>query len=282
MGHVPAVSDTLLQLAGGWVSPEDQIAERGREAAFREFHMPPHHLPVPLGVGARAAAAAESFRLPPKLPPLRTLLRSAYFNVALSRDGRVFIWRNNVLFAATMTHRVPEVPTLMLPPGEQAVDVAVGEGHVVILVKTGRVWTVGWQQPSALGRGPRLSMDAAMVAVPVPGLKNVIQICASANFTLAVDDRGTLFLFGEGPCVIGCFSDPHAVYYPRPVPAAVFGGRRVLAAACGEGHVAVLTAWDPARRLPLPGAWFAEEASRGRAAAARSAAGARPKAAAPQ
>jgi alpha-tubulin suppressor-like RCC1 family protein len=152
--------------------------------------------------------------------------------------------------------KLGEEPKSMLPPDEIAVDIAAGEGHVVILTECGRVWTFGWRPFSALGRHVGPNAESALVAAPVPGLKRAVQVDAGASFTMVVDAAGALWLFGEGPCMIGCFGDPHAVYEPRRVPANTFGSRRVLAAACGEGHVLVLTAYDPCCRVPQPGAWF--------------------------
>merc|ERR1740121_2862077 len=53
-------------------------------------------------------------------------------------------------------------------------------------------------------------------------------------------------MFGEGPCVTGAFNDsPSPVCEPRRVPRETFGGRRVLAAACGDGHVVALRPGTP-------------------------------------
>jgi len=193
------------------------------------------------------------------LPPLKKVARGFCFNVALATDGRVFVWRHSALFPAGTTDRVPKDPYLALPPGEAAVDVAVGEGHIVVLARSGQVWTLGWQQRSAIGRGPRLSQSCAAAAAPVPGLEGVVQIGAGSTYSLCVDDEGAVWMFGEGPCVAGAFGgDPVPVCEPRRVPCEAFGGRRVLAAACGDGHVVALTAWDPHRCLLQPGAWYAE------------------------
>mmetsp|Transcript_41264 Transcript_41264/g.131183 ORF Transcript_41264/g.131183 Transcript_41264/m.131183 type:complete len:688 (+) Transcript_41264:57-2120(+) len=224
------LSATLLQLAGGWAAPE--LQEGG-------------------------ADASDGSQLPAELPPSRKVVRGASFSVALTCDGRCFVWRRPGLSLSGATNGFSEEPRSMLPPSEVAVDVAVGEAHAAILTERGRVWTFGWRPFSALGRGAWSGTEAIGVASPIMGLDGVVQINAGATFTLCVDVEGSLWLFGEGPCIIGCFGDPHAVYEPRRVPSAVFGGRRVLAAACGEGHVLVLTAWDPCRRLPQPGAWFA-------------------------
>mmetsp|Transcript_101462 Transcript_101462/g.226613 ORF Transcript_101462/g.226613 Transcript_101462/m.226613 type:complete len:835 (+) Transcript_101462:106-2610(+) len=223
------LSVTLLQLAGGWTDPEAEPPEGGQQVD----------------------------ELPPGLPALRKILRRSSFSAALTCDGRVFVWRRAGLLAAGAISALSEEPKSMLPSTEAAVDIAVGEGHVVVLSDQGRVWTFGWPPLSALGRGPCPSPDTAAVAAPVAGLDRIVQIGAGASFTLCVDTLGQLWLFGEGPCIIGCFNHPHALHEPRLVPPQSFGGRRVLAAACGDGHVLVLTAWDPGCRLPQPGAWFA-------------------------
>jgi len=89
-----------------------------------------------------------------------------------------------------------------------------------------------------------------------------VQIGAGTTFTLCLDDRGSLWMFGEGPCVAGAFGSPSAVHEPRPIPAEALGGRSVLAASCGDGHVLLLTAWDPHHCLLQPGAWYAEGVGR--------------------
>lgn len=222
-----ALSATLLQLAGGWTAPG---SEDGQDP----------------GAG---------LQLPPELPPARKVLRGASFSVALSCDGRCFVWRRPGLSLSGATSGFSEEPRSMLPPEEVAVDIAVGEAHAVVLTERGRVWTFGWRPFSALGRGAWSCSEGVGSAAPV-ALERVVQINAGATFTLCVDMDGALWLFGEGPCIIGCFGDPHAVCEPRRVPPSAFGGRRVLSAACGEGHVLVLAAWDPCCRLPQPGAWY--------------------------
>lgn len=233
-------SATLLRLrggqtvcTGGWTAQEAQLPERITEAM-------------------------EARRRAPRLPALRKITRGFCFNVALSRDGRVFIWRHSGLVPTGIIDTVPLEPTSILPGGDLAADIAVGEGHVLVLTEAGRVWSFGWRQLSALGRGARLTTAAAIVPSPISGLERVVQIAAGATYSLCVDVEGSLWLFGEGPCITGCFNNPTAVNEPRRVPACVFGGRCVLAAACGDGHVLALTAWDPCRRLLQPGAWFAD------------------------
>jgi len=238
-----SLSTTLLRLAGGWTNPEE-MQESGGEQPEDQFRNPRH-----------------TWQLPANLPPLRKVVRGSSFNVALTCSGQVLAWRRPGMFGARLDG-VPEEPKPMLPPdGEAAVDIAVGEDHVAILTECGRVWTFGWRQPSPLGRGPRPSADGTTLAAPITTLERIVQIDAGANFTLCVDATGVLWLFGEGPCIIGCFNDPHAVNEPKRVPQSAFGGRRVLAAACGEGHILVLTAWDPCCRLPQPGAWFLSSSS---------------------
>jgi len=229
------LSGTLLQLAGGWAAPGAELQDAGQDQS-------------------------AALPLPPELPPARKVLRGASFNVALSMDGRCFVWRRPGLSLSGATSGFSEEPRSMLPPEEVAVDIAVGEAHAVVLTERGRVWTFGWRPFSALGRGAWTCPDGLGSAAPVD-LERVVQINAGATFTLCVDMDGALWLFGEGPCIIGCFGDPHAVCEPRRVPSSVFGGRRVLAAACGEGHVLVLAAWDPCCRLPQPGAWYTARSS---------------------
>mmetsp|Transcript_29749 Transcript_29749/g.68494 ORF Transcript_29749/g.68494 Transcript_29749/m.68494 type:complete len:716 (+) Transcript_29749:96-2243(+) len=194
--------------------------------------------------------------LPPGLPPLQKICKGCCFFAALSCDGRIYIWRHGGLVPTGITERVPTVPTTMLPSGEVAVDIAVGVGHVVVLVETGHVWTWGWHHPSALGRGPRLPLCDAAVPGLVEGLERVVQVGAGGSYSFCLDADGVLWLFGEGPTVAGCFREPEAVLRPRAIPSAMFGSRRVLAAACGEGHILVHTAWDPCKRLQQHGAWF--------------------------
>mmetsp|Transcript_65018 Transcript_65018/g.121109 ORF Transcript_65018/g.121109 Transcript_65018/m.121109 type:complete len:354 (-) Transcript_65018:137-1198(-) len=194
--------------------------------------------------------------LPPGLPPMQKICKGCCFFAALACDGRVFIWRHGGLVPTGITERVPTVPTSMLPSGEVAVDIAVGVGHVVVLVESGHVWTWGWHHPSALGRGPRLPLCDAAVPGLVDGLERVVQVGAGGSYSFCLDADGVLWLFGEGPTVAGCFREPEAVLRPRAVPSAMFGHRRVLAASCGEGHILVHTAWDPCKRLQQHGAWF--------------------------
>lgn len=233
-------SATLLKLedgrtvcAGGWAAHEAQLPER-------------------------LAEAEETMQRRSQLPPLRKIARGFCFNVALSQDGRIFVWRHSGLFPTGATERVPRDPWTPLPPGEFAVDIAVGEGHIVALTARGQVWTFGWQQRSALGRGPRLTLNCAGTPAPVPGLEDIVQIGAGASYTVCLDSMGSVWMFGEGPCVVGAFNDPKAIYEPCCIPDSVFGGRAVLSICCGDGHILALAAWDPHRCLLQPGAWYAE------------------------
>lgn len=243
---LPSPSATLLRMpdgrvvcTGGWAAQES-LSPRRRF----EFQV--------------ADGAAQSSSNEWRPPPLRKVARGFCFNVALAQDGRVFVWRHSGLFPTGATERVPREPYSALPDGDIAVDVAVGEGHVLVLTEQGRVWTFGWQQRSALGRGSKLSLASAGTPALVAGLEGIVQIGAGATYSLCLDRDGFLWIFGEGPCVAGAFGDPGAVYEPRRVPPEIFGGRRVLSAVCGDGHVLTLTAWDPQKVLLQPGAWFCE------------------------
>jgi len=233
-------SATLLKLedgrmvcAGGWAAHEAQLPER-------------------------VAEAEEAMQRQSQLPPLRKVARGFCFNVALSLDGRVFVCRHSGLFPSGTTERVPKDPYSALPDHEVAVDVAVGEGHIVALTQSGRVWTFGWQQRSALGRGCELTLVCAGTPAPVDGLENIVQIGAGSTYTVCLDSIGSVWMFGEGPCIAGAFGDPCAVYHPRCIPGNLFGGRSVLSVGCGDGHVLALTAWDPHHCLLQPGAWYTE------------------------
>lgn len=231
--------DGRLVLTGGW--PSEDLAEGGH-GARRRFSGP----------------ISEALR--DGLPTLRQVARGFCFNVALSEDGQVFVWRHSGLFPTGSTERVPRDPYSALPADVVAVDVAVGEGHVVVLTSTGQVWSFGWQCRSALGRGNSLTLACAGSPARIPGLKDIVQIGAGATYSIALDVRGVLWMFGEGPCMAGAFGDPSAFHEPKPAPSSAFGGHRVLAAACGDGHVLVLTAWDPQGVLVQPGSWVIERA----------------------
>jgi len=130
------------------------------------------------------------------------------------------------------------------------VDIVVGEAHALILTERGRVWSIGGRHRAALGRGTKVAGGPSAV---VPGVERIVQISAGAMFSMCLDIDGRLWLFGEGPCLIGCFNDSAPVYEPKAVPAAAFGGRRILSIASGDGHILVLATWDPDGRLPLAG-----------------------------
>merc|ERR1712125_129134 len=139
-------------------------------------------------------------------------------------------------------------------------DVAVGEGHIVVLTDRGRVWTFGWQQRSPLGRGSQLTLSLASTPALIDDLEDVVQIGAGSTYSLCLDSRGCLWIFGEGPCVAGAFENHCALFKPRRVPAKLFGGQNVLSVSCGDGHVLALTAWDPHNCLIQPGAWYIDRA----------------------
>lgn len=224
----PRLRDTLLILAGGWVLPKLDI-----QAAMEDG--------TDLSPGRSRT---------PELPPIRKIIRKVSFTIGLAFDGQCFIWGG-------LPNRVSRRPKALLPTSEVVVDIAAGDDHVVILTERGQVWTYGWRHRAALGRGPRpVTLNGK--AVQVAGLDRIVQIGAGATFSICVDMHGCLWMFGEGHCTTGCFGDPLSVYQPRRVPQTVFGGRRVLSAGCGEGHLLILTAWDPLSRFPQPGAWFSK------------------------
>ncbi|KAJ2224877.1 hypothetical protein IWW45_007998 [Coemansia sp. RSA 485] len=129
--------------------------------------------------------------------------------------------------------------------GEVPKKVQCGLDHTLVLTSHGRVFAMGWGADGQLGAGARFTADSSE-PVAVSGLPNpVVDISASTDFALALDDTGSLYYWGNaeyGQAMTGAPIDQvllpiQACQSPQSVTAIAAGGTLSLTIAGKEGHV---------------------------------------------
>ncbi|OLF39571.1 chromosome condensation regulator RCC1 [Psychrobacter sp. Cmf 22.2] len=85
---------------------------------------------------------------------------------------------------------------------EDAVMVAAGYKHNLVLTKDGNVWAFGANGEGQLGNGPAASTNGSSIPVKVDfsaatDIGHIVQVVASANSSYALDDKGQVWGWGS-------------------------------------------------------------------------------------
>jgi len=144
------------------------------------------------------------------------------FSAALKADGTVWAWGQKRYVEYTPSTNVP-VSIQGLPTNGIAVTVG-GRGLVtLVLMNDGTVWTTSLDWTG----------DETELPAQVPGLSNIVAICAGESHCLALASNGTVF--GCGYDVWGQLGDGGNEYYSEE-PVQVVGLTNVVAISAGLDH----------------------------------------------
>lgn len=168
--------------------------------------------------------------------------------VALSNDGKIYAWGlNNYGQVGNGTIGVAIEPVLISSNGtlngKTAIQVAAGLEHTVALATDGTVYAWGNNSNGQLGDGTNNNSNVP-VAVYNSGVlsgKNIIQIAAGANHSVALASDGTVYAWGNntnGQLGNGTNNSSN-------VPVAVFtsgelNGKLIIKIAAGVNHTVAL------------------------------------------
>ena len=154
---------------------------------------------------------------------------SGDFTVALSTDGTVWAWGNNIsgqlgngTFADSTTPRRVGLLT-------DVVDIAAGGSHGVAVRSDGSVWIWGWMQSPAYAP-VATTPDRLPVRVFGVGLSDIVAVAAGVHFSLALRNDGRVFAWGSN--TYGELGDGSGVY--RASPAQVPGLTAVRSISAGS------------------------------------------------
>jgi len=127
-----------------------------------------------------------------------------------------------------------------LPEGEEAVSVACGGWHTVVLTRSGKALSCGRGELGRLGLGDDRSRNKPEPLASL-GERRVVMASAGGTHTLLLTDEGEVLASGRGDggrLGQGNF-DNHLT--PQPISATALGaGARVLQVCCGGAHSAAL------------------------------------------
>jgi hypothetical protein len=128
--------------------------------------------------------------------------------------------------------------------------------HTLMLSGNGDVYAMGRHEYGKLGLG-RERLTDKRVPTRIPSLKNCVHVSAGTGVSFAIDDRGSVFSWGEHGRQLGRVDDDD-VYAPKFVKT---DGRRGLAVSVGGQHVLLLVSEDERSLTPLSAERAVEEQS---------------------
>jgi alpha-tubulin suppressor-like RCC1 family protein len=169
-----------------------------------------------------------------------------HHTVALSEAGHVFTWGNGedgrLGHGDEESQRAPRQVQAGRFGGEKVVFVAAGRCHTVAVTAGGRLYTWGSNERNQLGHGDIGDrwVPTLVGAGAFGGSAVVMAACGKAHMLVVTED-GALWACGCGDYGrLGLNDEANRRRFER-VGAVAFGGARVVAAAAGENHSAVVT-----------------------------------------
>jgi alpha-tubulin suppressor-like RCC1 family protein len=166
---------------------------------------------------------------------------------ALGLDAQGKVWSWGSAFSNLGMSIISSTPGIISNPSS-AIDIARGTHHGAVVAADGTVWTWGSNRYGELGIGsvdPDITRDTPQ---KVPNLSGIVQVAAGQGFTVARDQNGFVWAWGENNGGKFGFETPESTtitYWrveptPRKVPlparaTSVFTGENELCAVLNDG-----------------------------------------------
>ena len=171
----------------------------------------------PSGYGDNPATSSFPATYDLYLPGTVSIVTRQTFMVALRRDGTVWTWGDGELgqlgyeapancgsSGSTPCQRTPQ----QVPNIYDAVSIAAGFNHTLVLLSTGRVMSFGDNSMGQLGR--RIDGSSSSAPYFVEGLENIVQVGAGSDMSYALNSSGNVYAFGandEGQLGLGTMDE---------------------------------------------------------------------------
>ncbi|XP_055889765.1 X-linked retinitis pigmentosa GTPase regulator-like isoform X3 [Biomphalaria glabrata] len=190
-------------------------------------------------LGYKATTNQHIPKLIESLPPTKYKLLDAGSDssVALTVDGRLFMWGNNEDGKLGLGEvEIVEEPT-QLPMDRPVVCVACGYYHTAIVTDDGKLFTMGESDGGKLG----LTDDAGETNVPqqVTAITEPVKwVSCGSSHTVALTESGDCYVFGEGESgQLGLGTDTYSVTEPTHLKLPF----KVKKAYCGQAFTALIS-----------------------------------------
>jgi alpha-tubulin suppressor-like RCC1 family protein len=171
----------------------------------------------PSGYGDDPATASLPATYDIYLPGTVSIVTRQTFMVALRRDGTVWTWGDAELGqlgyeAPASCGRSGETPCQRIPQQVpniyDAIGIAAGFNHTLVLLSTGRVMSFGDNSYGQLGR----RIDGLSSSTPyfIEGIEGIVQVGAGSAMSYALTSSGNLYAFGandEGQLGLGTMDE---------------------------------------------------------------------------
>ena len=178
-----------------------------------------------------------------------TISAGGEHSLALDEVGNAWAWGNNEVFqlgdGGTGTNQAdPE--RVVMPDGVTFTTIAAGEHHSVALDDDGNPWAWGQDDVGQLGNGEPNTNKNTPVRVTMPDRVTFTTIAAGNDHTLAIDESGAAWAWGEnGLGQLGTgdsgipIGEPHNIRV-SPVSVVMPTGVRFTALGAGQSHSVAL------------------------------------------
>lgn len=124
---------------------------------------------------------------------------------------------------------------------DNIVLISAGYSHALALDNNGTIWSWGTNKDGELGTGETNDTVKTPIEVDMNDSLNIIQIAAGSDFSMALDDNGTLWGWGKNnyhQMGLGLENKDDQL---TPIKVPMPEGVKVKSVATGKGHVLVLT-----------------------------------------
>ena len=164
------------------------------------------------------------------------ILAGEYYTVALDDDGKAYILRSKTICLSNIGNELK---------GKKIISISVGYAHIVAIDERGKVYTFGANNYGQLGD---VTTDGSEVPICISNKENelkgkkIISISAGENHTVALDEEGKVYAWGNNE--YGQLGDGTTTNSPLPICISdkenELKGKRIISISAGEAHTVAL------------------------------------------
>ncbi len=150
---------------------------------------------------------------------MKKIAAGYYSSFFIAPDGSVYAAGSNMYGQLGLSNTIGNQSSpikMQLPAGTEAVGVAAGNNHTLVLDSDGNVYGVGKNNDGELGIGSTSELEETPVKMQLPTGSKIVRIAAGHYHSLLLDSEGNVY--GVGQHYDGALGDGYTEWPPKLTP----------------------------------------------------------------